>query len=82
MAEHRVAMYVRGYLASEGERGWRETAASDPEHGSLELTNGAGEIVSFTHRFNSGDSKWFLSRCPKRLHGSPAIPQPFRDGGR
>jgi hypothetical protein len=80
--EHRVALYLRGYLAQAGEKGWHETPESDPEHGTVELTNDAGEIVAYAHRFNSGDAKWFLSRCPPRLHGTPALPEPFRDGGR
>lgn len=62
-----IVVYVTGWLASLGSRGWRETPESDPAHGALEMVNDTGDIVAYTFRFNSGSPRWFLARCPPAL---------------
>ena len=70
---HPVILYILGYLANLGETDWHETAASDPDHGVIELQNAAGDILSFRHRFNSGDPQWFIDKRPKRWRGNTIL---------
>lgn len=63
---HAITLYILAYLADMGET-WTEAPTSDPDHGTIRLVNAAKERLTFSHRFNSGDAQWFLTRAPRRF---------------
>lgn len=65
-------LYILGWLDTIGEHGW---TADAPEPGAIVLRRG-GEVIEYSHRFNSGSPAWFCTAQPKRLRDR--LPPPFR----
>lgn len=57
-----------------GSKGWTPHSSNDPDSGTLAITKD-GKIIRFSHKFNSGDPKFFCTEAPKEFRD--LLPAPF-----
>ena len=77
--EHAAVLYLTSALEAAGESGWVPDLfdeGHDPARGGIVLMRGDERMVWYL-RFNSGDPKWFVSKCPKRFDEADILPPPF-----